>query len=79
MQMAASKTQADGTNKIVDGLVTKVHQIDDTVHDQDTGLLNENANLKEEIRYLMKTCKDYEDRFVEMENEVQVITFPMRQ
>ena len=71
--MAASKIQADATAKIVDGLVTKVDQIDESVNDQDSGLLHENTQLKEEIAYLMKTCKAYEDRFVEMETEVQVI------
>lgn len=56
----------------MDQLVTKVSQIDGTVNDQDNGLLKENANLKDEIQLLMKTCKSYEDRFVEMETEVQV-------
>ena len=59
----------------MDNLVTKVNHIDGTVNNQGDGLLSENAKLREEINFLMKTCKAYEARFCEMENEVQVCNF----
>ena len=58
----------------MDCMVTKVNNLDGTVNDQENGLVCENSKLKEEIQVLMRTCKAYEDRFVEMESEVQVIT-----
>ena len=73
--MASNKTQSEASTKIMDQLVTKVSQIDGTVNDSDGGLLRENAKLKDEIGFLMKTVKAYEDRFIEMESEVQVIFF----
>ena len=70
--MASSKTQTDAGNKVLDHLVTKVNGIDGTVNNHENGLVSENVQLKDEIAYLVKTCKNYEDRFVEMETEVQV-------
>ena len=52
--------------------MTKVNDIDGNLNNNENGLVSENAQLKDEIAYLVKTCKNYEDRFVEMENEVQV-------
>ena len=52
--------------------MTKVNGIDGTINGNENGLVSENAQLKDEIAYLVKTCKNYEDRFVEMETEVQV-------
>ena len=72
LQIASTKTQADAGNKVLDHLVTKVNGIDGTVNGNENGLVSENAQLKDEIAYLVKTCKNYEDRFVEMETEVQV-------
>ena len=72
LQIASSKTQADAGNKVLDQLVTKVNDIDGNLNNNENGLVSENAQLKDEIAYLVKTCKNYEDRFVEMENEVQV-------
>ena len=43
-----------------------------TLNNNEDGMVSENAQLKDEIAYLVKTCKNYEDRFVEMENEMQV-------
>ena len=52
--------------------MTKVNTIDGSVNNHENGLVSENIRLKDEVTYLIKTCKNYEDRFVEMETEVQV-------
>ncbi len=52
--------------------MTKVNTIDGSVNNHENGLVSENIRLKDEVTYLIKTCKNYEDRFIEMENEVQV-------
>ena len=69
--------QAESTAKMVDQLVAKLNHIDSQVNGNDTGILRENAKMKDEITYLIKTVKNQEDRIVEMEGEVQVcILFP---
>ena len=73
-QIASAKTQADAGNKVLDHLVTKVNTIDGSVNNHENGLVSENIRLKDEVTYLIKTCKNYEDRFIEMETEVQVST-----
>ena len=70
--MAATKTQTDSTVKVVDNLVTRVNNLDGAVNDNDNGILHENSQMKEEIVRLKKTVRSYEDRFIEMEGEVQV-------
>ena len=59
--MASSKTQTEAGNKILDHLVTKVNTIDGSVNNHDNGLVSENIKLKDEIAYLVKTCKNYDD------------------
>ena len=70
--MESQKTKAESTTKVVDNLVTRVNNIDGTVNDNEHGILHENSQMKEEISRLKKTVRQYEDRFVEMEGEVQV-------
>ena len=70
--MEAQKTKSESTTKVVDNLVTRVNNIDGTVNDNEHGILHENSQMKEEIQRLKKTVKSYEDRFEEMEGEVQV-------
>ena len=70
--MEAQKTKTESTTKVVDNLVTRVNNIDGTVNDNEHGILHENSQMKEEIQRLKKTVKSYEDRFCEMEGEVQV-------
>ena len=70
--MAATKTQTDSTVKVVDNLVTRVNNLDGTVNDNENGILHENSQMKDEIIRLKKTVRSYEDRFIEMEGEVQV-------
>ena len=67
--------QAESTAKMVDQLVAKLNHIDSQVNGNDTGILRENAKMKDEITYLIKTVKNQEDRIVEMEGEVQVCVF----
>ena len=71
--------QAESTAKMVDQLVAKLNHIDSQVNGNETGILRENAKMKDEITYLIKTVKNQEDRIVEMEGEVQVCTsfFPI--
>ena len=66
--------QAEATAKLVDQLVSKLNHIDSLVNSNETGIVQENAKLKDEITYLIKTVKNQEDRLVEMEGEVQVFT-----
>ena len=66
--------QAESTAKMVDQLVAKLNHIDSQVNGNETGILRENAKMKDEITYLIKTVKNQEDRIVEMEGEVQVCT-----
>ena len=66
--------QAEATAKLVDQLVAKLNHIDSLVNSNETGIVHENAKLKDEITYLIKTVKNQEDRLVEMEGEVQVFT-----
>ena len=72
--MEAQKTKTESTTKVVDNLVTRVNNIDGTVNDNEHGIVHENSQMKEEIQRLKKTVKSYEDRFCEMEGEVQVRT-----
>ena len=67
--------QAESTAKVVDQLVAKLNHIDSLVNGNETGILRENAKMKDEITYLIKTVKNQEDRIVEMEGEVQVCVF----
>ena len=67
--------QAESTAKMVDQLVAKLNHIDSQVNGNETGILRENAKMKDEITYLIKTVKNQEDRIVEMEGEVQVCIF----
>ena len=67
--------QAESTAKMVDQLVAKLNHIDSQVNGNETGILRENAKMKDEITYLIKTVKNQEDRIVEMEGEVQVCVF----
>ena len=67
--------QAESTAKMVDQLVAKLNHIDSLVNGNETGILRENAKMKDEITYLIKTVKNQEDRIVEMEGEVQVCIF----
>ena len=67
--------QAESTAKMVDQLVAKLNHIDSQVNGNETGILRENAKMKDEITYLIKTVKNQEDRIVEMEGEVQVCIY----
>ena len=71
-QITATKSQAEANEKATDSLETKVNNLDGEVHNHDKVLATENAKLKDEIAYLMRTCKTYEERFREMESEMQV-------
>ena len=70
--------QAEATAKMVDQLVAKLNHIDSQVNGNETGVLRENAKMKDEITYLIKTVKNQEGRIVEMEEEVQVCIFQFR-
>ena len=78
--MAAVQTginQSEATTKLVEQLVAKLNHIDSLVNSNETGIIRENAKMKDEITYLIKTVKNQEDRIVEMEGEVQVcVLFP---
>ena len=75
--MAAVQTginQSEATTKLVEQLVSKLNHIDSLVNSNETGIIRENAKMKDEITYLISTVKNQEDRIVEMESEVQVPT-----